>query len=165
MDEGWSTRALGFEFLKDRGKDFWIFERKLCQDFPVEGNTFLFRGVDEAAIAHAFLPRCGINTNIPEIAKFTFFLSAIAISVRPGLKRGDACKLNLAFAAPHVSFCEPQKIFSSLQVSFAAFHSSHKVLRPHRNRIPNRCEYYEYRSLRFVLFGLIRYSVPVGLIF
>jgi len=61
---------------------------KIGQDFPVQFYILHFESVYEFAVGQAVFPRCGVDFDVPAVARRAFFLFASAESVRPRMEQG-----------------------------------------------------------------------------
>lgn len=108
-------------------KNFWLLAGELREHFAIQGHAGFFELAHKDAIRQAVRADGGVNTHLPQGAKFAFFYFAAVKSKLPGALNRGFGEFDFAFASPAIALGVFEDAAAMFGVDDAAFNSGHIV--------------------------------------
>lgn len=128
MAEALLFLELLLHFRDDLGEDVRMFQGDHREDLAVELDVRFLQSIDELGVAHPVFAGGGVKAHRPERAEIALLLLAATVSVYAGFQNSGFGKLNLRFAAPHVTLRLGEKVAAALGMHYSAFDSGHMLV-------------------------------------
>src|SRR5208337_3742370 len=102
--------------------------RKICQCLPVERYIGLLQTIHEFGIAQVVHARRRIDAHNPEASEVTFPDLSVAVCELEGALDGFFGRAKQSTAAPSISLCRRENLFTPRARLYRLFHSGHRNL-------------------------------------
>jgi len=98
---------------------------KVGENLAVQFYPGFFKKIYQFAVADAVFPGGGVDFNLPQTSKITFFLFPVGKLKTPGMKQGLLGLAIFGFASPQKTLRVFQKPFASFVPGCSSFDSGH----------------------------------------